>query len=175
MLLSHIGPVFVFDIKGELWATTARHRSETLGRNIVVIDLYDVTKSKDFAEGKSEQLLKKYTFNPFDWVPEHQGDRDRMINAFAFSFIINEGGYSTHFDENAKILIRGYIDFIVSSKPKEERTLSTPYDLMSEDVASATSVIFLFCQFYSAVPFKFSFFIITNLVFSLLVIVPQLV
>ncbi|MDX2165051.1 MAG: type IV secretory system conjugative DNA transfer family protein [Gammaproteobacteria bacterium] len=138
-LLSHHGPVFVFDIKGELWATTARYRAEVLGRHVIVIDPYGVTASKDFIEGKSETLRKKYHFNPFDWVPEFQGDRDRMINAFASSFIINEGGYSTHFDENAKILIRGYIDFIVSSKPKEERTLSTLYGLMSEDVTSATN------------------------------------
>ncbi|MDX2164233.1 MAG: type IV secretory system conjugative DNA transfer family protein [Gammaproteobacteria bacterium] len=138
-LLSHKGPVFVFDIKGELWATTARYRSETLGRKIVVIDPYDVTRSQDFAKNKPEALLKKYTLNPFDWVPEHQGARDRMINAFASSFIINEGGYSNHFDENAKILIRGYIDFIMSSKLKEERTLSTLFDLMSENVASANN------------------------------------
>ncbi len=138
-LLSHNGPVFIFDIKGELWATTARYRAETFGRQLIVIDPYGVTASKDFTKDKSEVLRKKYYFNPFDWVPEFQGDRDRMINAFASSFIINEGGYSNHFDENAKILIRGYIDFIMSAKSKEERTLSTLYGLMSEDVASATN------------------------------------
>jgi len=131
-LLSHNGPVFVFDIKGELWATTARYRSEVLKRNIVVIDPYGVTQGKDFAENKPESLLKKYSLNPFDWVPEYQGARDRMINAFAASFVINESGYSNHFDENAKILIRGYIDHIMNL-PKPERTLNNLFKLMSEN------------------------------------------
>ncbi len=135
-LLSHKGPVFVFDIKGELWATTARYRSETLGRKIIVIDPYDVTRSQDFAKNKPEALLKKYTLNPFDWVPEHQGARDRMINAFTASFIINEGGYSNHFDENAKILIRGYIDYLMT-QPKNERTLNNLFKLMSENTEDA--------------------------------------
>jgi type IV secretory pathway TraG/TraD family ATPase VirD4 len=131
VLLSHTGPVFVFDIKGELWATTARYRSEVLKRNVIVIDPYEVTKGKDFANGKPENLLRKDTLNPFDWIPEHQGARDRMINAFAASFVINEGGMATHFDENAKILIRGYIDYLMTF-PKTERTLNNLFQLMSE-------------------------------------------
>ncbi len=48
LLLSHKGPVFVFDIRGELWAVTARYRAETLGRQVIVIDPFGVTKGKDF-------------------------------------------------------------------------------------------------------------------------------
>lgn len=131
-LLSHDGPVFVFDVKGELWATTARYRSETLKRQIIVIDPYKVTKGKDFAEGKQPELLKEYTFNPFDWIPENREQRDRMINAFASSFVIEEGGTTAHFDDNAKILIRGYIDYMMQSLPKASRNLQTLYQLLSE-------------------------------------------
>jgi len=136
VLLSHNGPVFAFDIKGELWATTARYRSEVLGREIVVIDPYGVTQGKDFKLGKPEKLLKKYNLNPFDWVPEHKSDRDRMINAFASSFIVSDNSYSNHFDENAKILIRGYIDYLMSF-PKEERTLNHLFTLMSENLKAS--------------------------------------
>ncbi len=131
-LLSHDGPVFVFDVKGELWATTARYRSETLKRQIIVIDPYKVTKGKDFAEGKPPELLKEYMFNPFDWIPENREQRDRMINAFASSFVIEEGGTTAHFDDNAKILIRGYIDYMMQSLPKASRNLQTLYQLLSE-------------------------------------------
>jgi type IV secretion system protein VirD4 len=138
-LLTHDGPAFIFDIKGELWATTARYRSETLGRKIVVIDPYRLTKSEDFIKGKPENLLFDYTFNPFDFVPEEEYKRDRMINAFASSFVINEkdSGAALHFDENAKILIRGYIDFMMKTMPKESRNLQVLFELLSEDQESA--------------------------------------
>ena len=136
ILLTHDGPVFVFDIKGELWAVTARFRSEVLGRQIVVIDPFGVTKGDDFKRGKKEALLKEYRLNPFDWIPEDQKQRDRMINAFAASFVINEGGFATHFDENAKILIRGYIDYMMSLDAKA-RGLPMLYELMSESIEEA--------------------------------------
>lgn len=132
VLLSHNGPAFVMDVKGELWATTARFRSDILKRQVVVIDPFNLTKSKDFSKGKSKELLKKYTFNPFDWIPENHNERDRMINSFASSFIINEGGSSQHFDDSAKILIRGYIDYMMKSLPKESRNLEMLYQLLSE-------------------------------------------
>lgn len=136
VLLSYDGPVFVFDIKGELWAVTARYRTEKFKRKIVVIDPYKVTKSKDFKKGKPASLQKTHKLNPFDWIPNDKSSRDRMINAFAASFIINEGGHAKHFDENAKILIRGYIDYMMRSEIKD-RNLSVLYQLMSERVEEA--------------------------------------
>ena len=136
ILLTHKGPVFVFDIKGELWATTARYRSDVLKRQVIVIDPFNVTRGKDFIKDKPDHLLKEYHLNPFDYIPEDQFARDRMINAFAASLVINEGGHINHFDENAKILIRGYVDFLMS-KPKKSRMLPKLYQLMSEDVTEA--------------------------------------
>jgi type IV secretion system protein VirD4 len=136
LLLTYDGPVFVFDSKGELWVVTARYRSEVLKREVVVIDPFGITKSVDFAKGKPEPLLKEYHFNPFDWIPEDKKQRDRIINNFAASFVINEGGYATHFDENAKILIRGYIDYMMSLAP-QQRNLAMLYHLMSEGVEEA--------------------------------------
>lgn len=137
VLLSYDGPILVFDVKGELWATTARYRSEVLKRHVVVIDPYQVTKGKDFIQGKSGDLLNEYKLNPFDWIPEDQRLRDRMINAFASSFVIDEGGGATHFDENAKILIRGFIDYMMQSLPKESRNLEMLYHLLSEQQEQA--------------------------------------
>lgn len=136
VLLTYDGPVFVFDIKGELWAVTARYRSQVLGRHVVVIDPFGVTRSVDFAKGKPDAILKDYHLNPFDWIPEDKKQRDRIMNSFAASFVINEGGYATHFDENAKILIRGYIDYMMSLEPSQ-RSLSMLYHLMSESAEEA--------------------------------------
>lgn len=141
ILLTYNGPAFVFDIKGELWATTARYRSEVMGRRVIVIDPYRVTKEEDFITGKSNSLIVEHSINPFDFIPENEAIRDRMINAFASSFIISDdvknSGGARHFDENAKILIRGYIDHMMKVFPKEKRNLATLYNLLSEDSESA--------------------------------------
>ena len=138
-LLSYDGPVFAFDVKGELWAVTACYRTEVMGRHVVAIDPFGITQTPDFQQDKPDGLKTVYHFNPFDFVPEDSLERDRMINSFSSSFVINEGGYSNHFDENAKILIRGYIDYLMS-RPKAERTLPALFQLMSEsfDEANAT-------------------------------------
>lgn len=136
VLLSHDGPVFVFDIKGELWAVTARYRFEHFKRKVIVIDPYRVTQGEEFKQNKPAPLLETFTLNPFDWIPEEKGCRDRMINAFAASFIIQEGAFAAHFDENAKILIRGYIDYIMTLPPPQ-RHLGTLYRLLSESSEEA--------------------------------------
>lgn len=135
-LLSHDGPAFVFDIKGELWAVTARYRAEVLGRKVIVIDPFGLSRSDDFKKGKNEELIKEYHINPFDWIPEDKKKRDRMLTAFAASLVINEGGHITHFDDNAKILIRGYIDYMMTLD-KKFRILPTLFNLMSENVEEA--------------------------------------
>jgi type IV secretion system protein VirD4 len=136
VLLSHDGPVFAFDVKGELWAVTARFRSEVLKRKVVAIDPFGITQTIEFQKDKPDALKMVYRFNPFDFVPDDPLERDRMINSFASSFVINEGGYSNHFDENAKILIRGYIDYLMS-RPKAERTLPALFHLMSESMEAS--------------------------------------
>lgn len=138
LLLSYNGPLFVFDIKGELWAVTAKHRARTFKRKVVTLDPYNVLRGKDFRKGKPQSLLKKCRINPFDWVPEDKAARDRMLNAFAASFIVNEGGNAAHFDDNAKILIRGYIDYMMQALPKASRTLEMLFKLMSEPQEEAT-------------------------------------
>lgn len=145
ILLSHNGPAFVFDIKAELWAVTARYRSEVLGRKVVVIDPFHVTKGPDFTRDKPQVLLEEYTLNPFDWIPEDKKKRDRMMNAFASSFVINEGGSASHFDENAKILIRGYIDYLMSLD-KDMRGLPMLYELMSENVEESQNTFMQMSQ-----------------------------
>ncbi len=133
LLLKHDGPVFVFDVKGELWAVTAEHRHKTMGREVVTIDPFKITQQRSFARGKSGDLLKEYHINPFEWLPKTPQALDRVINSFASSFLINSDrhtSHSSHFDENAKILIRGYIDYLVRSDI-ENKSLPELFRLLS--------------------------------------------
>lgn len=136
-LLSHEGPAFVFDVKGELWAVTARYRAEVFKRQVIVIDPFGVTKGDDFRQGKPEALLKEHQINPFDWIPSDRRKRDRMLNAFAASFVEQHSeSTANHFDENAKILIRGYIDYLISHK-HTDKSFAGLYYLMSESLEEA--------------------------------------
>jgi len=146
-LLSYEGPVFVFDVKGELWATTARYRAQTLNRKIITIDPFGVTKQPHFAAHKPASLLEEYCFNPLDLLMDGTDDSDRILTAFATSMLITEGGYAKHFEENAKILIRGILDYLLKQNHLP-RTLPTLYQLLS-DPPEALKQTFVDMQGYS--------------------------
>ncbi|MBY0378400.1 MAG: type IV secretory system conjugative DNA transfer family protein, partial [Gammaproteobacteria bacterium] len=120
LLLQHDGPVFAFDVKGELWAVTSSYRQKTMGRQVIAIDPFKIIQQKSFAEGKDPILLHEYHINPFDWLPKDPQALDRVINAFAASFLISSDLNTSHFDENAKILLRGYIDYLVRGEVAEK-------------------------------------------------------
>ncbi len=146
-LLSYEGPVFVFDVKGELWATTARHRAQSLKRKIITIDPFGVTRQPHFAAHKPATLLEEYCFNPLDLLMDGVNDSDRILTAFAASLLITEGGYAKHFEENAKILIRGILDYLIAQNHLP-RTLPTLYQLLS-DPPEALKQTFIDMQDYS--------------------------
>lgn len=116
LLLQHDGPVFVLDVKGELWAVSAEYRQTHMKRKVVTIDPFKIIQQKSFAKDKDDILLHEYHINPFDWLKASPQFLDRIMNAFSSSFLIASDKHTSHFDENAKILIRGYIDYLVRSK-----------------------------------------------------------
>lgn len=143
LLLTHNGPVFVFDVKGELWATSSKYREEVMGRQVIALDPFKVTQKKGFFEGKSDTLLKEYCLNPFDWLPSNRQALDRVMNAFASSFVVDHGqdsSGSAHFEENSKILIRGYIDYLMRGDQKE-RNLPELYRLISASLEESDKVL----------------------------------
>lgn len=130
LLLQHDGPVFVLDVKGELWAVSAAHRQNNMKRTVVAIDPFKIIQQKSFSEGKDEILLFEYHINPFEWINATSQFLDRIMNAFSASFLITSDEHTSHFDENAKILIRGYIDYLVRSNHKP-KNLPELYRLLS--------------------------------------------
>ena len=144
--LLYNGPIFVTDFKGELWAVFARHRHEVFKRKQILIDPFNITSVPEFhykadMTKKPDALLKKYRINPFHSIPEEPALRQRVLSAFASSFIVRDAGGSattTHFYENAEILIRGLIDYVLKTKPREDQNFKsllklsqTPADKLS--------------------------------------------
>ncbi len=120
-LLTENRQCFVHDVKGELWAVTARQRHEQFGHEIVTLDPFRVTKKSEFTKDKSHELTNKfYCFNPFDFIPEDQSGRDRAITSIAHSIVV-QGDYlntdSVHFRECAVMLIEALIEWVVVKKP----------------------------------------------------------
>ncbi len=131
-LLTENRQCFVHDVKGELWAVTARHRHQQFGHEIVTLDPHKVTKSKDFTADKPAALTSKfYCFNPLDFIPQDPVHRDRAISAIAHS-MVEEGDYlntdSSHFKDCAELLLEGLIEWVVAKE--SDKTLVKVHDLL---------------------------------------------
>lgn len=136
LALSYNGPMVLLDLKAELWAVAARYRFEKFGRKQIAIDPFNITQQKEFQykgdlSKKPDELLFKYRINPFHEIPEDPSLRQRVLSAFASSFIVREdaGGSAAHFYDNAEILIKGLIDYILKSFPRENQNFAALLDL----------------------------------------------
>jgi|GEM_PF-1271177 len=114
-LLTEDRPVFVNDIRGELWVVTAKQRAQGFGRKrkVIAIDPFRILQQSDYRGGKPDELLQIYTMNPFDYISRDKTQRDRDINALVSSLVVREGETNSHWDDNAEILLSGLVDFIL--------------------------------------------------------------
>lgn len=124
--LLYNGPMLILDYKGEIWSVVARHRFEVFDRKQIAIDPFNILQQAEFQykadlTRKPEELLTKYRLNPFHLIPEDPDSRQRVLSAFASSFIVREdnGGASAHFYDNAETLIKGMIDYVLKTVPYE--------------------------------------------------------
>ena len=134
-LLTENRQCFVHDVKGELWAVTARHRHEQFGHEIVTLDPFKVTKDADFIKDKSSELTDKfYSFNPLDFIPEDPLGRDRAITAIAHSMVVM-GDYThednPHFRDCAELLLEGLIEWVMAEHPV--KNLVAVHDLLLQN------------------------------------------
>ncbi len=132
-LLTQKRPMFIHDLKGELWAVTARHRHDVFGHEIALIDPYGITKEKEFQAGKSIYLKNKdYRFNPLDAIPTDPAKRDEAIGALVKSLITKGDSNSqkdNHFTGMAEILLMGLIDWVLLNN--EKPNLMMVHDLLT--------------------------------------------
>lgn len=134
-LLSENRPMFVNDPKGELWGVTARYRHIDLGRDVVVLDPFSVTREPKFLKDKPESLINKvYTFNPLEMISDDPKLRDRHLDAIVESLItpVKEvTSTSSHFNTLTKMILRGFIEWVISTYPDKKANLVSVHDLLS--------------------------------------------
>ncbi len=138
-LLTENRPVIVHDIKGELWAVTAKHRAEKFNRKIIAIDPFGILKNPGFKQGKSKKLCKTFTINPLDYIPTDERFRDRAITTLGKSLVVPELNSHAHWEENAKILLGGLIEYILQHH--EEKTLLTLHDLITQNLEDMEALL----------------------------------
>lgn len=120
-LLHWRGPAVVLDLKGELTATTARYRRETLGQQVVVLDPWGITEEKSAS------------FNPLDTMA---GTEDLGDEAYRMASLVAPPHSSREpfWGERAEALVAGLIAAVVSLKDGEP-TLGRVNDLLTAEDA----------------------------------------
>jgi len=119
-LLTENRPVFVHDPKGELWATTARHRMNKFKRKIITIDPFRVTSQEGYPVNEN---LQRHFINPLQYLPESDSYRDRFLGTLITSVVKSESGRSRseasdHFIEHTQLLLGSLIEFVIEIKNK---------------------------------------------------------
>jgi type IV secretion system protein VirD4 len=132
-LLSCPESVVVVDFKGENYLATAKAR-QRMGQRIVVLDPFHVvTHHPD-------------TFNPLDFIDASSPLAIDDCRALAEALVIRTGQErEPHWNDGAEMNIGGITSFVVQHAPRDDRSLQTVRDLLSnpEEMAAAIEVM---CQ-----------------------------
>lgn len=120
-LLDYPGSCIVLDIKGENYAVTARFRREQLGHEVYLVDPFGVT-------GQPAHC--------FNWLDRLDPDSPDVVGesaTLADMLVVSEGhasDASAHFNETAKMLIRGLMVHVATMAP-ERRNMGEVRRLLS--------------------------------------------
>ncbi len=117
--LTHPGQLIVLDMKGEVFAATAKAR-RAMGQEVYVVDLRD-----DGEEG---------SLNPLD-VAMRCGTDFAAIGRSLAAEIIERGPEERErfWNDWAEIVISGATSWLLADRPPEERRLSSLFDLFTSD------------------------------------------
>jgi type IV secretion system protein VirD4 len=126
--LTHPGQLIVLDMKGEVFAATAKAR-RAMGQEVCVVDLRD---------GGEEGSL-----NPLDLAARCGTDPAAVARSFAAEIIERGGNERERFwNDWSEILIAGGAAWLLADRPPEERRLSSLFDLFtSDDVSYGIAVL----------------------------------
>jgi type IV secretion system protein VirD4 len=120
--LKHPGQLIVMDIKGEIYAATAKAR-RAMGQEVHVLDMRD-----------SDPLPG--SLNPLDLLALSGTDHAAMARGFAAEIVERTGEERDRFwNDWGETLIAGALAWLLADKPPEDRRLSAIFDLYNaEDV-----------------------------------------
>jgi len=117
--LRHPGQLVVLDMKGEVYAATARAR-RAMGQDVCVVDL------RDGSEGGS--------LNPLDLTIRCGTDPAATARSFAAELIERGGDERERFwNDWAETMIAGATAWLLADRPAEERRVSSLFDLFTQD------------------------------------------
>jgi type IV secretion system protein VirD4 len=117
--LRHPGQLVVLDMKGEVYAATARAR-RAMGQDVCVVDL------RDGSEGGS--------LNPLDLTIRCGTDPAATARSFAAELIERGGDERERFwNDWAETMIAGATAWLLADRPAEERRISSLFDLFTQD------------------------------------------
>lgn len=126
-LLRYPGSVIASDPKGELAASTAAHRSKPiteggLGQTTFVMDPYGTSKLP------IEQMA---TWNGLDLIDDEDDLGIDVAASIADALIVRTNAENEHFDDSARILIKGLILFVAAThKGRATRNLISVYEYL---------------------------------------------
>jgi type IV secretion system protein VirD4 len=127
--LKHHGQLIVLDMKGEVFAATARARSN-MGQKVCVIDLRDT--------GETGSL------NPIDLAMLGGTDPTAIGRSLAAELI--ERGVEERdrfWNDWSETMISGGVSWLIADQPPEQRRLSALFDLFTSDDASYSIAMML--------------------------------
>jgi type IV secretion system protein VirD4 len=117
--LTHPGQLVVLDMKGEVFAATARAR-RAMGQDVCVIDLRDGSESG--------------SLNPLDLTMRCGTDPAATARSFAAEVIERQGDERDRFwNDWSETMIAGATAWLLADRPEEERRLSGLFDLFTQD------------------------------------------
>jgi type IV secretion system protein VirD4 len=114
-LLLYEGSVLAVDPKGELANRTAKHRAETLGQDVIVLDPFDVSGS--------ETQPWRGSFNPLLEIDPDSPTAIDDAALLADALIIDDETGDKHWTNAARELVKGLILFALL-QPPEKRNLN---------------------------------------------------
>ncbi|MDW3181644.1 type IV secretory system conjugative DNA transfer family protein [Roseobacter sp.] len=128
-LLTYTGSVLVIDPKGENATLSAERRGNGkevpdggLGQDVYVLDPFEVADVDD---------AYRASFNPLDGLNSRSDDFIDECDAIADALVVEEkAGENSHFYDSARLVLRGYIAWVVAHADVKDKSLNEVKRLM---------------------------------------------
>ena len=128
-LLTYKGSAVVLDVKGELYHTTARARSE-LGHDVILLDPFH------WIVEQPDQL------NPFDLLEMFgEDDLEAEVQNLASLMVVKSLAKEPFWDISATAILSGVIAYIANCKPPAERNMETVVNFLHHDDLTYTIAV----------------------------------
>jgi type IV secretion system protein VirD4 len=118
-LLAYRGSVICIDPKGENAAVTAAYRRDTLGQNVVILDPFGVLRG----EARLKPMMGG--FNPLEGLSLDSEELIDEVNGLADALVISDNSHDPHWNESARIFLRGVILLTLIAGDKYQKDPTT--------------------------------------------------